>query len=563
MAVCGAGCMGFVNNALGVRALGYLEPDPLPAGGVSLVTHSGSAFSTLLRARRGFGFRLAVSSGQELVTDTADYVDYALDDPETRIIGLLLETPRAVPRLRQALLRAAEQDVPVVILTVGGSPRGRVMVAAHSGALAGEHAAWQAFCAATGAVHVTRSGRVQRHPRAVLRRAAGQAAAALRRCMIRAPNARCSPTSPTSWASSSPISLPSTLATIGGMLDDGLAPPTRWTCGVPAPTPATCSAPACARWSTTLPSRSPRWPSTWSPSSTATPPTPMRSPTSPSTPMRRWRCWRRWRRRSTRRPRNGCETAGFRCSRVPAAGWRRWATWPAGRCPSTAPSIAVQSRQARRAGVTGIPAAVAPFELLADYGVPVVASVPPTPSARRCQAADALGYPVALKTVGALHKSDVGGVVLEPDRRDRAARGVRGDGRLAGPAVTVEPMVEAGVEVSVGFVRDDGFGPLLIVAAGGTLVELLADRVVACPPVSHAGALQPARRPAHRAAAGRVARRTGGRHRRAGGGDRGVLAVGDRTRRCAGRGRGQSGDRVTRTASSRSTHWLQASGAES
>ena len=33
MAVCGAGCMGFVNNATGVRALGYLEPDPLPAGG--------------------------------------------------------------------------------------------------------------------------------------------------------------------------------------------------------------------------------------------------------------------------------------------------------------------------------------------------------------------------------------------------------------------------------------------------------------------------------------------------------------------------------------------------
>ena len=155
MAVCGAGCMGFVNNALGVRALGYLEPDPLPDGGVSLVTHSGSAFSTLLRARRGFGFRLAVSSGQELVTDAADYVDYALDDPETRIIGLLLEAPRSVPRLRETLLRAAGQDVPVVILTVGGSPRGRAMVAAHSGALAGERAAWEAFCAATGAVHVS------------------------------------------------------------------------------------------------------------------------------------------------------------------------------------------------------------------------------------------------------------------------------------------------------------------------------------------------------------------------------------------------------------------------
>jgi acyl-CoA synthetase (NDP forming) len=50
-------------------------------------------------------------------------------------------------------------------------------------------------------------------------------------------------------------------------------------------------------------------------------------------------------------------------------------------------------------------------------------------------------------------------------------------------------MVEAGVEVSVGIVRDEAFGPLLVVAAGGTLVELLADRAVACPPVSHTGAL--------------------------------------------------------------------------
>jgi hypothetical protein len=50
-------------------------------------------------------------------------------------------------------------------------------------------------------------------------------------------------------------------------------------------------------------------------------------------------------------------------------------------------------------------------------------------------------------------------------------------------------MIAGGVEVSVGFVRDEAFGPLLVIAAGGTLVELLADRVVACPPLSHAGAL--------------------------------------------------------------------------
>jgi succinyl-CoA synthetase beta subunit len=133
-------------------------------------------------------------------------------------------------------------------------------------------------------------------------------------------------------------------------------------------------------------------------------------------------------------------------------------------------------------------AGAAPFELLADYGVPVVDVRAADSIGAALEAADAVGYPVALKTVAAVHKSDVGGVAL--DLRDESAlrEAYAAMADALGPAMTVEPMVEAGVEVSVGIVRDPGFGPLLIVAAGGTLVELLADRVVACPPVSHAGA---------------------------------------------------------------------------
>jgi acyl-CoA synthetase (NDP forming) len=59
-----------------------------------------------------------------------------------------------------------------------------------------------------------------------------------------------------------------------------------------------------------------------------------------------------------------------------------------------------------------------------------------------------------------------------------------------GPAVTVQPMIAEGVEISVGVVRDPAFGPLLVVAAGGTLVELLDDRAVALPPLSQPGALR-------------------------------------------------------------------------
>jgi acyl-CoA synthetase (NDP forming) len=128
------------------------------------------------------------------------------------------------------------------------------------------------------------------------------------------------------------------------------------------------------------------------------------------------------------------------------------------------------------------------FELLASYGIPVVQSRTAHSIGEALMAANELGYPVALKTLGALHKSDVGGVVL--NLADDAALSVAYTtmAESLGPAVTVQPVVADGVEVSVGFVRDDAFGPLVVVAAGGTLVELLADRVVACPPVSHAAA---------------------------------------------------------------------------
>ena len=150
MAVCGAGCMGFVNVARGLRAVGYIEPDPLPAGPVALVTHSGSVFSALLRARRGFGFSLAVSSGQELVTTAAAYARYALSLPETRVLALVLEAIRDPADLRAVLAEALAADVPAVLLSVGISAAGTALVSAHSGALAAADGAWEALAGAYG-----------------------------------------------------------------------------------------------------------------------------------------------------------------------------------------------------------------------------------------------------------------------------------------------------------------------------------------------------------------------------------------------------------------------------
>lgn len=486
MAICGAGCMGFVNNALGVRALGYLEPDPLPDGGVSLVTHSGSAFSTLLRARRGFGFRLAVSSGQELVTNTADYVDYALDDPETRVIGLLLETPRDVPRLRAAVLRAAEQDVPVVIVTVGGSPRGRAMVAAHSGALAGEAAAWQAFCASVGAVHVSD---LAEFADTIELFSAGRRAKRGGIATVHDSGAERALVADLAHELGVEFAdlAPDTLTTIGAMLDDGLAatnPLDVWGTGADtrnlfgACLRAMVDDPAVAVTALAVDLVTEFDGDTAYADAvtdvaklTDAPIAVMASMASAIDPITAERL------RDTGIP----VLEGARSGLSALAHLARW--------PLPIEPADVPVDPARRARWAARLAGEAPsFELLADYGVPVVDIRSADSADEAVAAAEAIGYPVALKTVGAAHKSDVGGVVLDIADADglRAAYATMAD--ALGPAATVEPMLEAGVEISVGVVRDPAFGPLLIVAAGGIMVELLADRVVACPPATHSGA---------------------------------------------------------------------------
>jgi acyl-CoA synthetase (NDP forming) len=137
-----------------------------------------------------------------------------------------------------------------------------------------------------------------------------------------------------------------------------------------------------------------------------------------------------------------------------------------------------------------IPDGASPFELLAAFGIPVVETRTAHSLAGVLAAADVVGYPVVMKTLGAQHKSDVFGVMLNLVDEAALTEAYTAMARSLGAAVTLQPMVADGVEVSVGFVRDEAFGPLVVVAAGGTLVELLADRVVACPPVSRDGALR-------------------------------------------------------------------------
>jgi succinyl-CoA synthetase beta subunit len=121
--------------------------------------------------------------------------------------------------------------------------------------------------------------------------------------------------------------------------------------------------------------------------------------------------------------------------------------------------------------------------LLAEYGIPTVAAASAGSEEEALAAAERIGWPVALKTAEANHKSDVDGVRLGIGDRAALSDAYRDlSGRL-GPRVAVAAMAPPAVELALGVVRDPQFGPLVMVAAGGVLIEVLGDRRMALPPI--------------------------------------------------------------------------------
>jgi acyl-CoA synthetase (NDP forming) len=145
-------------------------------------------------------------------------------------------------------------------------------------------------------------------------------------------------------------------------------------------------------------------------------------------------------------------------------------------------------RRARGAALlaSGQATGAALLDLLAEYGISVAAARPAAEVDAVLAAAAELGYPVVLKTDEPLilHKSDVGGVVLGINDAGELAAAYADLASRLGPRVLVCRSVRPGVELALGIVADPELGPLIVVGAGGVLVELLADRHVALPPVS-------------------------------------------------------------------------------
>jgi len=499
MAVCGGNGMGFANQVSKVRATGFLTPDVIRRGPVTLLSHSGSAFSALAFSDRGLGFDLLVSSGQEVVSTMADYMAYALERDDTRVLALLLETVRDPHGFRAMLERAAERDVAVLALKVGRTTASQAMVTAHSGALAGEHGAYEALFDAFG-VHEMRSLdeladtiELFSSPRRVRR---GDGIASVHdsggeRAMF------------VDLAEDLGVPFASvndaTIARIADTLDPGMEsanPLDAWGTGIDADRifreafaafaddPAVSASVFCVDMTLQGEPYDEGYLLLAHEAYTATAePFCVLSNLASAVTQHEVRMLRDVGVPVLEGTENGLRALGHL---LDDAAFRARA--PVGSVAQV--DVAVRARWRDRLANGARLSEHDGLSLLAEYGLETAASRSASSAEAAVEAATGIGFPVVLKTAapGITHKSDVDGVRVGLADADAVLAAYDDLGSRLGPDVTVAAMVPPGIEMALGVLADPTFGPLVLVGAGGVLVEVLHDRALALPPLDRAGA---------------------------------------------------------------------------
>ena len=149
MNLIGPNCLGVLR--MSSKMNGSFAKELPPTGNIALVSQSGAMAVALMDAApaENLGFSLVLSIGNKAQMDECDYLELCLEDEETKVIGMYLESIKNGRRFLEVASRVTKQK-PVVILKSGVSEHGGEAAASHTGALAGSDAAIEAACVQTG-----------------------------------------------------------------------------------------------------------------------------------------------------------------------------------------------------------------------------------------------------------------------------------------------------------------------------------------------------------------------------------------------------------------------------
>jgi acyl-CoA synthetase (NDP forming) len=153
MVICGPNCMGSYSVGEGLWTFPTATP-LLKKGPVGLIFQSGGSLGNWIKGatERGIGFTYAVSSGNEVSLDLVDYLSFLIDDPDTKVITLMVEGIRRPQEFMIVAEQALSKGKPILVVKLGRSEMGKRQAISHTGSLAGADEVFDAVCHRLGLI---------------------------------------------------------------------------------------------------------------------------------------------------------------------------------------------------------------------------------------------------------------------------------------------------------------------------------------------------------------------------------------------------------------------------
>jgi acetate---CoA ligase (ADP-forming) len=474
--ISGPNCMGAYSYREKLFAYPNTELCNVPPGPVGGVFQSGGTLQFWLKsaAERGLRFSYVVSSGNEADLDLADFLDFLVDDPHTRQIVLFIEGIRRPQAFMHAAGRALAAGKPVLALKTGATVRSRSAARSHTGAIGGDYAAYLAMCERYGIVNCRslddllettlafQCGRLPKGPRIGFVTTSGGTVDLL-----------------LDYAESEGAIIPdfsaATNAALVPYMQEGIAPKNPLDTGIPTNLKdaadqieivARDPAVDIVGWASPLPGKGDNWKDVHEL---------RRLLAATDKPVIAFG------RMIHQMPPEGIEIqdkAGFPFLQGQQPLLRALnALWfyaqRAGRAPAVLPPAPASDLTPDSLDAT-----------LERYGITLPQSRTVGSAAAAAEAAAAIGFPVALKICSAdiVHKTEAGGVKLGLRSRQEALEATNNlleAAHAAHPKATIDGFLVqrmvSGIETIVGAHSDPLYGPLLLVGAGGIMVEFVRD----------------------------------------------------------------------------------------
>lgn len=491
--VCGGNSMGFYNYDDNIMVSFDRPPSDRPTGHIGMILHSGSGMTYLANNDARFIYNYVIASAQEINASVADYIDFLLDQASTRVIAVLLETVRDVPKFIRALQKARRLDIPILITKLGRTEKSAQLALSHSGAIVGDHEAFIAACQRYGAILCSDMDEM------------------IVTAMLFASGCRMASTNIASILDSGGmreqmLDLADDYGLSFAEIDDQTASRINQflESGLHVDNPLDAMA-ALGRNSEQTFLESGKALLGDAQTGLLTIEFEFRDGFSHYPELfgvvNQLSAY-------NHKPvivLNSCaytsvnETAAQLTQQgipvingidVALRAIKHLSRYSAVVEFTDSPAVAFDSEMLTRwkshlASLQSLDE-VTSLQLMAEFGLPVVTHRLAETMSQVIQAADEIGYPLAIKTAmpDIQHKSDLGGVMLSLQDQQSLQQAYKNLRENLGDQVVIMPMIDQSIELSLGMKNDPSYGPMLVIASGGILIELINDRVFCLAPVN-------------------------------------------------------------------------------